>query len=862
MSCGRTAAFQRAISASSCSSIVANGRFRPRRGPKYVVIDLGTTNSAICSFDGETVQIHKSPEQNDVTPSAIFVDRRGNRFVGRHAYANAARNPDNAAVLFKRVIGTSTPVKLPAVKITMTPEECSAEVLRTLFGYLPEEVRASPDVGTVITVPAAFNQMQKDATMEAARAAGLGKVALMQEPVAAVMSVMRSRRGDGIFLVYDLGGGTLDIAIAQSTGGRVSLLGQGGIPMCGGRDLDRLIVDNVVAPWLRAEFDLPEDLWSAPEYRSLRRMAEYAAEKAKIELSSREEAVIAAGENEIGARDRGGNEIYLDVPVTRAQIDALSDENIRRSVDAARDTIEKAGLTPHDIERVVFVGGPTQYKPLRDHVAFELGIAPSTDVNPMTAVAEGAAVFAESLDWSSQSRARKSARGSVSAGGGFALTVNYAARTPDQKGKVGLKLGQPAEANSAFQVDSLDTGWSSGRAALRDGAIIEVPLPKPGPNSFKLFVFGADGGPVALNEDRIVITRTAATVDAIPASHSVGVEARTRVGGPLGLTYLVKAGNQLPAKGELKFKAEESLRAGSAGSLKFKLWEGDIAHPISSNNFIGMFEVKGSDFEDGVIAAGADLLMSYEITDGGNIEMEVTVPSVGGSFHSGRNFYSRQSGQVDYSQAAKRIRDEAEQTARQMSEIAGQVDGGDLAEAQSRVERASALSEGETDPETAKRAADDVQEAKRLLGEARRQNLTFIRRLELDRMIAAFEHVRQHARPTELTSFENQRATAERYIGRPGQEFEAMLQEMGSKVFAIYARQDYFIVDRFNLYVEEWSHLFPDQAAYDALIAEGRRAIEANDIDLLRKVVIQLDLTRVRSADADDLIAATNIIAS
>ncbi|MFX5937527.1 Hsp70 family protein, partial [Acinetobacter baumannii] len=91
------------------------------------------------------------------------------------------------------------------------------------------------NVATVITVPAAFNQMQKDATIEAARAAGLGKVALMQEPVAAVMSVMRSRQGDGIFLIYDLGGGTLDIAIAQSIGGRVSLLGQGGIQMCGGR---------------------------------------------------------------------------------------------------------------------------------------------------------------------------------------------------------------------------------------------------------------------------------------------------------------------------------------------------------------------------------------------------------------------------------------------------------------------------------------------------------------------------------------------------------------------------------------------------------------------------------------------------
>ena len=99
---------------------------------QYVGIDLGTTNSAITTYDGENVKLYKSPEQNDVTPSAIFIDRRGNKYVGQRAYDNAARNPNNSAVLFKRLIGTSTPIKLSAVDITMTPEECSAEILKVL----------------------------------------------------------------------------------------------------------------------------------------------------------------------------------------------------------------------------------------------------------------------------------------------------------------------------------------------------------------------------------------------------------------------------------------------------------------------------------------------------------------------------------------------------------------------------------------------------------------------------------------------------------------------------------------------------------------------------------------------------------
>lgn len=829
---------------------------------KYVGIDLGTTNSAICSFDGESVRLYKSPEQHDVTPSAIFIDRRGNKYVGSRAYNNAARNPDNAAVLFKRLMGTSTPVKLPAVNLTMTPEECSAEVLRALYGYLPEEIRADSDTGTVITVPAAFNQMQKDSTMAAAAAAGLGRVALMQEPVAAVMSVMRQRKTDGIFVVYDIGGGTLDIAIAESIGGRVNLLSHGGIAMCGGRDFDRILFDNVVKPWLFDNFDLQEDLAANPQYKSLRTLATWAAEKAKIALSQSEESVISLSENELGVRDQAGEEIYLDIPINRNLYDELIASKVDESIQATRESIEKAGLSPHDIERIVFVGGPAQYKNLRDKVAFELGIASSTDVNPMTAVAEGAAVFAESIDWSSHSRGRKSARGAISTGGSLDLSFNYIARTPGSKAKIVAKLGSSAPAGVEFQIDSLDTGWSSGRIALKDGASIELNLTKPGDNTFKVFVFDSNGGPVSLPEEKIVIARTAASIDAIPASHSVGVEARDKVGGRLSLDYLVQEGDKLPKKGKKIFKASESLKAGDSDSIKFKLWEGDIADPINDNRFIGMFEIKGTDFDDGVIAAGAELICEYEVLDSGNIVLEVSVPSISGSFQSGRNFYSSQEGKVDYTNQAKNIQEQSEHTLQRLDEMASKVDDPRLAQAREKLEQASSIKAGEADPETAKQAMDHVQEAKRLLALTRKEHLKDIRQLELDKAVDFFDEVvRQHARPTEASSFDSLVKTAQRAIDNKSGDFESHLDELRGRNFMILWRQDWFVIDHFRRLAQASYH-FSDAGEHAQLVALGTEAVKANDIDKLRAVVGQLFSSQVGSTGDDDMLASANILRS
>lgn len=824
----------------------------------YAGIDLGTTNSAICTYDGDAVRIHKSPEQNDVTPSAIFFGPRGAKYVGQRAYNELARNEGAVAARFKRQMGTRTPITIAAANLVLTPEECSAEVLRTLFGYLGEELRDAGIEGTVITVPAAFSAMAKEATLIAAENATIGKVLLLQEPVAAVMSVMQASQADGRFLIYDLGGGTLDVAVAESGSGHVTLLAHGGIPMCGGRDLDRLLVEHLVWPWLRDNFALSGLKPGSPELQALERLSAWAAEGAKIELSSRDSTTISLSESDIRLKDGQGRELYVEVPLTRQQLERLASDLVARSVDATRVALSHAGLTSDDIERIVFVGGPTHFKPLRDQVSTALGIPASTEVNPMTAVAQGAALFAETVDWGSETRGRKPTRSRLVADGA-PVSFSFVSRTPGRQAKCAVQTAAGLEPGHEYQVDSLDTGWSSGRLPLRDGAILDLPLTKPGDNHFKVFLFAPGGLPVKLPDDRLMITRTAATVDAVPASHSIGVEVLERLGGRTTLKYLVRADAQLPIKDKLTFKAAEAVRAGSQQSLNFKLWEGEIEQPVGDNRPIGTIKILGSDLDEGAIQAGADLVCDYEVSESGNVSVAITVPSIGATFRSDRNFYSPQEGQIDFSQAAAQVASEAAAMRSRVDALSQKVESDKLSDARERLDKASGLAKS-PDAETAKEAMDEILEAKRLLAQARKDQLAKIRQIELDENVGFFDKVvKPHAKPSEVTTFQNLVRTATRAQSRDDGEFEVCMEDMHKITAGVLWRQPWFLVDRFNDLASA-PQFYPDGALFAELVASGRAAVEADDMDALRVVIGRLFEARISLGSADGAFDTVNIM--
>ena len=815
----------------------------------FVGIDLGTTNSAISTFDGVKIRVWKNKkDQSDVTPSAIYVDKRGRRFYGKKAYENSFRQPESCAKLFKRFMGTNTKFKLGNEELT--PEECSAEILRELFKNLPEEIRENKgEVGTVITVPAAFNQMQNAATLEAAKLAGLGKIALMQEPVAAIMRVMKDNQADGNFLVFDLGGGTLDVAIAERISGKVNFLANGGLTMCGGRDFDKILLNNFVVPWLKKNYSLPVDWTIQEKYRKLNSIATYMAEMAKIELSSDETVKI---EGETGLNDDNGEEIYIDVEINREDFDAAVGGLVTKAIATTQATIKKSGLTANDINKIIFIGGPTNYKLIRDKVVEELGIPGSIEVNPMTAVSEGAAMYAESVDWTSQEHERKSTREQFNSDTELGLSFRYESRTPDKNARIAVALEKEI-VGYTFEINSVDSGWNSGLMALNNNALVTVPLYKRGENKFLVEVYDKGGDAVFLEDNKIVITQTFANVGALLAPHSIGIEVKERLGSNVSrLEYLVREGDTLPAKGQKKFRSIKKVRAGSNDSINFKLYQGEIEDKIEDNLFIGALKISGEDFRFGTILEGTEIICNYTIDDAGSIDLDVDIPAIAESFY--KNFYSREEGQVNFDKASDKLNSDGKNLLEEVRQIGKAVENNDdyekLQRAGEVASTAISANQNEQDREELKHIEEDLQEAKKVLADIRQRNKQKIRRDELINLSEYYKsYVEKSTMSQDREQFENLFERAESLIERDDSAFEDTLEEIRALSWKII----FFNDDEYVVYVFHDMTTNPDEyddkARFYRLATAGREFIAQENYNELRKVIAELFILSGRTED-------------
>ena len=347
---------------------------------KILGIDLGTTNSAFAVMEGGEPEIIVNSEGNRTTPSVVAFSDDDERLVGKPAKNQAVQNPDETIQSIKRHMGEED-YEVELEGDSYTPEQISAMILqkikRDAEDYLGHDVEKA-----VITVPAYFNDKQRQATKNAGQIAGLEVERIVNEPTAASMAYGLDDESDQTVLVYDLGGGTFDVSVLELGGGVYDVVATNGDNDLGGDDWDEAIIDH-----LAEEFENDHGIDLREDRQALQRLKE-AAEEAKIELSSRKEAKINLPF--ITATDSGP--VHLETSITRATFENITSDLIDRTVAPTEQAIEDAGISDSDIDEVILVGGSTRMPQVAEKVEEIIGQEPKKNVNPDEAVALGAAI--------------------------------------------------------------------------------------------------------------------------------------------------------------------------------------------------------------------------------------------------------------------------------------------------------------------------------------------------------------------------------------------------------------------------------------------------------------------------------------
>jgi len=347
--------------------------------PKMIGIDLGTTNSCVAVMEGGEAKVIANPEGGRTTPSVVAF-KNGEIQVGEVAKRQVVTNPDTVSSV-KRKMGTTE--KVSANNKEYTPQEVSAMILqnlkKTAESYLGGDVTEA-----VITVPAYFNDAERQATKDAGKIAGLDVKRIINEPTAAALAYGIDKENDQTVLVFDLGGGTFDVSILELSDGTFEVISTSGDNRLGGDDFDERIIDHLVKEFKKEQgVDLTKDKMAMQRIKD-------AAEKAKRELSGVASAQVSLPY--ISVTDNGP--VHLEMSLTRAKFNELTEDLVEKTMGPVRNALKDAEMTQNDIHQVILVGGSTRIPAVQDAIKKELGKDPHKGVNPDEVVAMGAAIQA------------------------------------------------------------------------------------------------------------------------------------------------------------------------------------------------------------------------------------------------------------------------------------------------------------------------------------------------------------------------------------------------------------------------------------------------------------------------------------
>ncbi len=593
-------------------------------------IDLGTTNSclAIPDDDHGFEIIDNQADRMSVTPSAVLINGKGRMLIGQRAYNS--QKVEDLAIQFKRQMGLSKKIHFSSAGVDKMPEELSSEILKQLRN--DAETRLNRVVeNVVITVPAAFKTLQSEATNKAGKMAGFKNIILLQEPIAAAVAYgAKPDSKDKHWMVFDYGGGTLDVAIISTLDNRLTVENSEGDNYFGGSDIDRILFREIVLKKLKEVGYKVDELFdeSTSSGKSMARKIQLDCENCKIELSNRDSAVLEIFDID----DDDGEPIEFECEITRAELEALISETVERSIVIAKKALAGADIQANQLDKILLVGGSTFIPLVRQRLAEEFGVELDSSLNPMTVVAAGAAIYASTSVIDVEEDVEPTSVNNA------IISLTYDPISSEEMvnviGKVtnihDLSISK-VKIDCSMSKDFSGICWTSGWMELLDQHTgifdVDVLLQKGVLNHFRVSACDSTGSEIVVENPFFDIkhNETVLKMSAPPATMSIGVQIRDPKTGYDVLYHVIKKNSPLPAQDDRTFKLSRDIDPARADCITIKIWEGENTQNPEANFPAGAITVQSSAM-DRMIPKGTEVELTIVADENRNIRVSGYIP--------------------------------------------------------------------------------------------------------------------------------------------------------------------------------------------------------------------------------------------
>lgn len=799
-------------------------------------IDLGTTNSLIAKFEKGHIEVFKNPNGFKETLPSVVRFRNDRIIIGDSARTYIEKDPKSVASRFKRKMGTTENIKLSVG--SKTPVELSAFVLKELknFVHSGEVVESA-----VITIPASFDTVQSNATKEAGLLAGLKNVLLLQEPIAASLAYANKEKNIDLrnsqWMVYDLGGGTFDVALVRIVEGELTVVDHEGDNYLGGSDFDALLVEKIIAPEIcrRGQFsDLIAQMKSEKgKYNKLWHSLLILAENAKIELSTKTSAEIDL--SMVSLEDDDGKEIDSLISITRSEFENVIKEQIDSTTEMMKKIITRNSLQSSDLKFILMVGGGTYIPFVRRRVEELMNVPVNTSIDPTNAIAVGAAYYAGTKEL-----ANKKSR-QIDANNNRNLKVKsvYNRNSQDSEETFTAKVEGDIE-GLFYRILSEDGAFDSGLMPLKSRISEDLPLREGAYNLFKFNIFDKDNNVVVVDLDSIQIAHGRYSVAGQMLPEDICLVIDDPAKRDTKLKRVLVKNSIIPVKvPTFSVEVGKTIVKDSDDEIMIMVVEGPSEKHSTTNKPIGILKISGQQINRDLIR-GTEIDLTIEMSESRDLTVSAFLNGTGQEFSM---VFEGKKRHVDSKLLAREVL-ELENTIQNEVEEALQNGNSDSAEG---LDKLLSQLRGLI-MESASLSADDVTDDRYKLEDKKRKvaqavyELTASKRLDAakieytDAKTVVSGLVNDNGNDRERHQLREIIAREQTFINSSNPErLESAIDELNSLKYSILLRMPEFLVSVFEHLTQHRASM-NDQVQAKQFFESGKRHIAAEDWDSLNQI--------------------------